>query len=271
MGVVKQELEKIELSIGEHCLLALVSQYPTIWVKPQALQFPDPLVPKVETFVIPSHLGLDEGDVDVSCLLSHRVQLGQLPLYSIQETQFEADEVVVDAHPMTRVLPVLGLDVLSFEGAVGRCWFGTFRHLTTIRSLDLSWLLLKFLRRSVYHGSMSPDDAAQERPDIVAATRGGDNSLGMDDEADPATATLEQALFWRNIYTEILAMEESVLARIHQLMASQTAEARREVELTNVPVVVSQVARFRARQGIWDSLVHTYQDKSGPALRAVPS
>jgi len=172
---------------------------------------------------------------------------------------------------MTCVLPVLGLDVLSFEGALGRCSFGTFRHLTTIRSLDLSWLLLKFLRRSVYHGSMSPDHAAQERPDIAAATRGGDNSLGMDDEADPATATLEQALFWRNIYSEILAMEESVLARIHQLMAGQTAEARREVELTSVPVVVSQVARFRARRGIWDSLVHTYRDKGGPALAAVPS
>jgi hypothetical protein len=118
---------------------------------------------------------------------------------------------------------------------------------------------------------MNHDHARQQRPDIVAATRGGDNSLGMDDEADPATATLEQALFWRNIYTEILAMEEAVLARIHQLMASQTPQARREVELTNVPVVVSQVERFRARQGIWDSLVHAYQDKGSPALGEVPS
>lgn len=135
----------------------------------------------------------------------------------------------------------------------------------------MSWLLLNFLRRSVYHESMKYDHAPQERPDIVAATRGGDNSLGMDDEADPATATLEQALFWRDIYTEILAMEEAVLARIHQLMASQTPEARREVELTNVPVVVSQVERFRVRHGIWDSLVHTYEDQDGAALGAVPS
>ena len=74
---------------------------------------------------------------------------------------------------------------------------------------------------------MSTNDVAPERPDIVAATRGGENSLGMDDEPDPATATLEQALFWRNIYTEILTMEEAVLDRIHQLMASQSPEARR--------------------------------------------
>jgi hypothetical protein len=93
----------------------------------------------------------------------------------------------------------------------------------------------------------------------------------MEDEADPATATLEQALFWRNIYTEILAMEEAVLARIHHLMASQTPEARREVELTNVPVVVSQVERFRVRHGIWDSLVHTFQDTGSPALGTVAS
>jgi hypothetical protein len=49
-------------------------------------------------------------------------------------------------------------------------------------------LLLIFLRRSVYHGEMNHDHAREDRPDIVAAIRGGDNSLGMDDEADPAAA-----------------------------------------------------------------------------------
>ena len=116
---------------------------------------------------------------------------------------------------------------------------------------------------------MSTSDVPPERPDIVAATRGGENSLGMNDEPDPATATLKQALFWRNIYTEILTMEEAVLDRIHQLMASQSPEARREVELTNVPVVVAQVERFRARQGIWDALVHVHEDEGGPAFTAV--
>jgi hypothetical protein len=112
---------------------------------------------------------------------------------------------------------------------------------------------------------MNHGDARQDRPDIVAATRGGDNSLGMDDEADPASASLEQALFWRNIYAEILAMEEAVLERIHQLMTGQSPEARREVELTNVPVVVAQVERFRSRWGLWESRVHTYQLKEVPS------
>ena len=112
---------------------------------------------------------------------------------------------------------------------------------------------------------MNSADPAQDRPDIVAATRGGDNSLGMDREGDPAVATLEQALYWRNIYSEILTMEESVLERVRQLMAGQSAQARREVELTNVPVVVAQVARFRARGELWESRVLAYQDKGGSA------
>jgi hypothetical protein len=122
-----------------------------------------------------------------------------------------------------------------------------------------SGMLLNFLHRSEYHWMMTSGDARPERPDIVAATRGGDNSLGMDDEADPATASLEQAVFWRTIYTEILAMEEAVLARIHHLMAGQTPEARREVELTNVPVIVAQVERFRSRQRIWETRVQACQ------------
>ena len=101
----------------------------------------------------------------------------------------------------------------------------------------------------------------RDRPDIVAATRGGDDSLGMEDEMDPASASLEQALFWRGIYSEILEMEESVLARIRQLMAEQSPQARREVELTNVPVVVAQVERFRSRWEIWDSQVEAHESE----------
>jgi hypothetical protein len=93
------------------------------------------------------------------------------------------------------------------------------------------------------------------RPDVDAAFRGGDWSRGMDGEGAPADATLKQALYWRQIYTEILAMEEKVLARIRQLMVSQSVEGRREVELTNVPVVVAQAERFRQRLGYWETRV----------------
>src|SRR5665213_1383825 len=105
-------------------------------------------------------------------------------------------------------------------------------------------LLLKLFRHGEYHVIMNSRAPRPDRPDIVAATRGGDNSLGMEQEPDPTTATFGQALFWRNIYSEILTMEEAVLARIHHLMEGQSPQARREVEITNVPVVVAQVERF---------------------------
>ena len=93
------------------------------------------------------------------------------------------------------------------------------------------------------------------RPDVDAAVRGGDWRQAMDGEGAPENATVEQAIFWRRIYREILTMEESVLARIGDLMATLSAQARREVELTNVPVVVAQAERFRQRLGYWEARV----------------
>lgn len=77
----------------------------------------------------------------------------------------------------------------------------------------------------------------------------------MDGEADPKTASMDQALYWSQIYREILAMEEKVMERIQDLMSRQSAEARREVELTNVPVVAAQAQRFRERLGFWTARV----------------
>jgi hypothetical protein len=93
------------------------------------------------------------------------------------------------------------------------------------------------------------------RPDVDAAVRGGDWSQAMDGEGIPGDSTLERALYWRQIYTEILTMEEKVLDRIRQLMNTQSDAVRREVELTNVPVVVAQAERFRQRLGYWDARV----------------
>jgi hypothetical protein len=105
------------------------------------------------------------------------------------------------------------------------------------------------------------------RPDIDAAVRGGDWTQTMDGEGLPENSTLEHALYWRQIYTEILAMEEKVLARIRQLMTTQSDEGRREVELTNVPVVVAQAERFRQRLSYWDARVAQLNGHSHPKPR----
>ena len=106
------------------------------------------------------------------------------------------------------------------------------------------------------------------RPDIDAAIRGGDWSQPMDGEGAPGEATLTQALYWRQIYAEILVMEEKVLARIRELMSKESPEGRREVELTNVPVVVAQAEKFRQRLGYWEARVFELTD--APAALASP-
>jgi len=103
---------------------------------------------------------------------------------------------------------------------------------------------------------MKLPDEDRVRPDMVAAARGGDASRAMDGEGDPTSASMEQALYWRQIYREILAMEEKVMERIQDLMAKQSPQVRREVELTNVPVVAAQADRFRQRLGFWAARVH---------------
>jgi hypothetical protein len=95
----------------------------------------------------------------------------------------------------------------------------------------------------------------RRRPDMVAAARGGDPSQAMDGEVDPKGASMREAVYWRQVYVEILAMEEKVMERIQDLMTRQAAVARREVELTNVPVIAAQVDRFRARLGFWSARV----------------
>lgn len=90
-----------------------------------------------------------------------------------------------------------------------------------------------------------------ERPEIVAANRGGDPGRLMEGEADPGTASVELAVFWTRVYAEILSLEERVIARVQELMVSASPRVRREVELTNLPVIASQVERFRQRHGYW--------------------
>ena len=100
---------------------------------------------------------------------------------------------------------------------------------------------------------MDHQDGHGLRPDVKAQIRGADIEQAMEGEHDIATASREQAVFWRDTYREILAMEESVMLRILELMAAQSPAARREVELSNVPVIAAQVDRFRSRLGYWET------------------
>ena len=99
---------------------------------------------------------------------------------------------------------------------------------------------------------MDAHEPVNQVPGVAAAIRGGDTEQPMESEPDIDTSSLEQALFWRDTYREILTMEESILSRIGVLMSEQSETNRREVELSNVPVISAQVERFRSRLGYWE-------------------
>ena len=84
----------------------------------------------------------------------------------------------------------------------------------------------------------------------------------MDGEVVPAKATLKEARYWTHVYTDILTMEEKVLQRVRKLMTTQSAQVQQEVELTNVPVIVAQVERFRQRLSYWNARVDELNDGS---------
>jgi hypothetical protein len=89
----------------------------------------------------------------------------------------------------------------------------------------------------------------------------------MDGEGNPADSSLQRANYWKGIYIDILEMQEKVLNRIRTLMALEPIEIQREVELTNVPVVVAQVERFRQRLGYWDARIAELDGGAFPGER----
>ncbi|HEY8740636.1 MAG TPA: hypothetical protein VIN56_08605 [Candidatus Dormibacteraeota bacterium] len=102
-----------------------------------------------------------------------------------------------------------------------------------------------------------------QRPDVAAEERGGDPQQAMVGETEIGSASLEQAHFWRRTYSEILKMEESVMDRIRELMATESVEVRQEVELSNVPVIAAQIERFRQRRKFWAVRVAEIEDSAG--------
>ena len=104
--------------------------------------------------------------------------------------------------------------------------------------------------------------AGPERLDLTAAMRGGDPEHGMDGEADPRVASLREAVYWRKVYSEILAMEETILRHMRELMTHQSVEVQREAELTNVPVIAAQVEKFRRRLEYWTARVSEFEPQS---------
>jgi hypothetical protein len=70
------------------------------------------------------------------------------------------------------------------------------------------------------------------------------------------TPTLQQALFWMNIYRDLLAVDENALQRMRVLITDGMAIDRSEIYYQpDVELVIGEIERVRARLDHWLGLV----------------
>jgi hypothetical protein len=72
---------------------------------------------------------------------------------------------------------------------------------------------------------------------------------------ETATLTLEQALFWMNIYRDLLAVDENALERMRALITEGSNGDRGEAYRPDVDLVAGEIERVRARLDHWLALV----------------
>ena len=89
------------------------------------------------------------------------------------------------------------------------------------------------------------------QPELEAARLGSDLDRGMDDEAIPAEASADTARHWIYVYTQLDNLESHLISEARNLLPTLSRAAREEAELTNLPLLESQLRRFRHRQRLW--------------------
>jgi hypothetical protein len=89
-----------------------------------------------------------------------------------------------------------------------------------------------------------------ERPEIEAARKGGDPDRPIDGE-DPSAHAPDIVRRWLRAYSELEGLEADLLDLLAARVARMSEEARHEAAETNLPVLISQLERFRRRRDYW--------------------
>ena len=70
---------------------------------------------------------------------------------------------------------------------------------------------------------------------------------------DLSTVSVEVARFWQGAYDELVRMEEQLLSQLEKLLPKLSPAARREAELTNLPMINDHLQTFRYRRAHWQA------------------
>ncbi len=74
---------------------------------------------------------------------------------------------------------------------------------------------------------------------------------------DLSTQSVEVARFWHNAYDELVRMEEQLLGQLEGMLPKLSRAARREAELTNLPMINEHLQTFKYRRAHWHERVES--------------
>jgi hypothetical protein len=115
-------------------------------------------------------------------------------------------------------------------------------------------------------------DMQIRKPNRDSAARPLDSTQRLRIEDDRAEATITQALYMVRLYTEILAMDETIIGRIRQLVVAQSNDADYEASLDNMRLVLAQLEKIGRRIAYWNARLRSLLkgQMSRPAPRPPP-
>ena len=94
------------------------------------------------------------------------------------------------------------------------------------------------------------DMASRKEEAAEAAWQGADLDRPIGDE-NPESGSLKEARRWIAVYRHLLNLEEDLMELLAKMIPAMPKEAQREAEDTNLPVLASQLERFRHRLEYW--------------------
>jgi hypothetical protein len=96
---------------------------------------------------------------------------------------------------------------------------------------------------------------------VTQPRRGGGrrkpSALKRMESEDLTTQSVEIARFWHSAYDELVRMEEQLLRQLEQMLPKLSDAARREAELTNLPMINEHLQTFKYRRAHWHERVES--------------
>lgn len=106
-------------------------------------------------------------------------------------------------------------------------------------------------RRKFWRTGAQDRAMASEREEAAgAAWAGADLERPIEGE-DPTTLSLGEARHWVAVYSHLVRLEQDLLDLLAGILPNMPSDAQQEAEETNLPVLATQLERFKHRLEFW--------------------